>query len=196
MADYLAKQALVTILSSVLGRVLDVDFEKVQVSVWQGTIELEDVALRPDAVEHLLEDYGGGASLPVTMVSGSVRKISVTVPWGTLTSNPVRIVVEGVRLVACASDCDVGGRSPAKAGAAAAPATEAQEPAANAASASTKDASPAAEGSWASYFEQLGRQIADNIEISVADVVLEFLETGSECCSTVPGRTDAFSLSL
>ena len=200
MADYLAKQALVSILSLVLGRVLDVDFDKVEVSVWQGEISLSDVSLHPDALEHLLEDYGGGASLPITMVSGSVRNVSVTVPWGTLTSSPVRIVVDGVRLVACACDCDAGGGGAEEkrwrergegtggkksGGASAASRTSTAEKKKK--KKEKKKKKPAAvknKGTWAGYFEELGAtylgQIGDNLEISVKDVALEFVETGGE----------------
>ena len=85
-------------LSSIIAQVLAVFFEdvdnRIEISLWDGTIKLRCLALKPTAIS-ALELPAGEVD-----VSGFVGEILVAVPWRTLFGSPVRVSIDRVYLVA------------------------------------------------------------------------------------------------
>lgn len=68
------------------------DKASLKVAVWKGNVTLTDVVLRREAFYSL--------GLPVNIKSGSVSRITATIPWSKLGSEPVSLTLDGVYLVA------------------------------------------------------------------------------------------------
>eukprot|EP00170_Pyropia_yezoensis_P008705 contig_36956_g8737 len=72
-------------LSRVLGSVVDgLDRESVRLALWSGRLTLSRLAVKPEALSVLLD--AAGVDVPVTVTAGVVRVLTVTVPWGRLSS--------------------------------------------------------------------------------------------------------------
>ena len=65
--------------------------ENLRVSLTSGEVTLENVALKTSALDDLL--------LPITIKSGSVGRLNVTVPWRSLRTEPVVIRLERIFVV-------------------------------------------------------------------------------------------------
>ncbi|RLN54564.1 hypothetical protein BBJ28_00020759, partial [Nothophytophthora sp. Chile5] len=77
------------ILEAQLGQYVDgLRGDSLAVGLWSGELELRDLALKPQALAAL--------QLPVTIVSGSVARVLVRVPWNQLGSASVCVSLEGV----------------------------------------------------------------------------------------------------
>lgn len=59
-----------------LGHLVDVDTEKVRLSAWNGRLVLQDVNLRPDALDGFVDQC------PVELAYGKVGRLDIQVPWG------------------------------------------------------------------------------------------------------------------
>ena len=79
--------------------------EDIKVSVWSGTVVLENLALRSDAVAKFLGDG-------VRVKRGRLGKVEVSIPWASLRSKPVVITVTDAELVICGRREDFAKRSP------------------------------------------------------------------------------------
>ena len=77
-----------TLLKDHVGQYVDVDVDKVAVSIWDGKVELEDLNLRPDAFKAL--------NLPVKIISGCVSKLTLHIPWSSLGTEAVVLTVEDI----------------------------------------------------------------------------------------------------
>lgn len=87
------------VLARVLGQyVLGIDRDSVRVGVWSGRLELGRLALRAEALATLFESLG--LDLPVVVSSGTLQSLSVDVPWKRLGSEPVKVSVRSLALVA------------------------------------------------------------------------------------------------
>lgn len=87
------------VLARVLGQyVLGIDRDSVRVGVWSGQLELGRLALRAEALATLFESLG--LDLPVVVSSGTLETLSVDVPWKRLGSEPVKVSVRSLALVA------------------------------------------------------------------------------------------------
>jgi len=87
------------VLARVLGQyVLGIDRDSVRVGVWSGRLELGRLALRAEALATLFESLG--LDLPVVVSSGTVESLAVDVPWKRLGSEPVKVSVRSLALVA------------------------------------------------------------------------------------------------
>ena len=69
----------------------NLDAKKLDISVWKGLVELEDLELEPSALE--------GLGLPITVKAGSLKKLVLKVPWSSLSSKPVVATVDDVYLI-------------------------------------------------------------------------------------------------
>ncbi|OSX74668.1 hypothetical protein BU14_0275s0027 [Porphyra umbilicalis] len=95
--------ALQSLLADVLSRVLGsvvagLDRESVRLALWSGRLTLSRLAVKPEALSVLLD--AAGVDVPVTVTAGVVRILTVTVPWGRLSSAPFRLVLDGVTVSA------------------------------------------------------------------------------------------------
>ncbi|GAB0494523.1 hypothetical protein MMPV_005817 [Pyropia vietnamensis] len=87
------------VLARVLGQyVLGIDRDSVRVGVWSGRLELGRLCLRAEALATLFESLG--LDLPVVVSSGTLQSLSVDVPWKRLGSEPVKVSVRSLALVA------------------------------------------------------------------------------------------------
>ena len=73
-----------------------------RLGVWSGEIEFDNLELKPSALEDL--------HFPITVTRGYVEKIRVEIPWASLTTRPVKVLIEGIYLHA--SPLDVASKSP------------------------------------------------------------------------------------
>ncbi|KAG6972802.1 hypothetical protein JG687_00001262 [Phytophthora cactorum] len=86
------------VLDAILGSyVKNIDPAALQISVWNGKIEVEAVELQPDAF-----------SLPKQMrlVKGTLRQLRIDLPWTNLGNQPIRVDIQDVSLLleVCADD--------------------------------------------------------------------------------------------
>ena len=72
--------------------------QSIRVGVWRGDLELKDLKLRPDALAVFFENLG--LDLPVTVTAGHIGLLRLEVPWKSLRSAPVRIIMHDVTVVA------------------------------------------------------------------------------------------------
>lgn len=84
------------LLESVLGSFLNKYLEgfnkdNLQLSVWSGKISLENLTLRQDIFKQF--------KLPLEVVIGKLGKLMITVPWASLGSNPVDVLIEDILIV-------------------------------------------------------------------------------------------------
>jgi len=72
--------------------------------VWSGNIDLENVQVKKSIFLKL--------KLPLTLRHGRIKKLQIIVPWRSLSSFPVEIIIEGVNIVIGKSHCDHRGAEP------------------------------------------------------------------------------------
>jgi vacuolar protein sorting-associated protein 13A/C len=88
----MAKRLLLNLLVSVLGDYIEgLTEDNLKLAVWSGEIALENLQVNRNILQRL--------NLPIAIIHGSVKSLQVTIPWATLESNPVRIVIDGVYLM-------------------------------------------------------------------------------------------------
>ncbi|EQC52983.1 hypothetical protein SJAG_16459 [Schizosaccharomyces japonicus yFS275] len=96
------------LLASFLNRFLgeyieDFDAKQLNVGVWNGSITLRDLTLKPNA----LRRFG----LPIGVQYGIVRKLDVTIPWSNLRNKPVEIHISGIQALG-SSNTTIAKREP------------------------------------------------------------------------------------
>jgi vacuolar protein sorting-associated protein 13A/C len=80
------------VLSSILGDYVEgVSKERLSVAVWSGTVSLENLVVRRDALDHL--------ELPVEVRGGWIGSLELDVPWAHLGTAPVIVRVDRVHIV-------------------------------------------------------------------------------------------------
>ncbi len=72
--------------------------ESIGNGIWEGNLELRGLRLRAESLAVLCENFG--LDLPVTVTAGYVGLLCVEVPWTHLQSQPVRIILTDVAIVA------------------------------------------------------------------------------------------------
>lgn len=86
------KGLLLRLLVRVLGDYVEgITSDALQLSVWAGKVALRNLKLRREALDKL--------GLPVQLQAGNVGLVSVTVPWSSLDSDPVSVVISDVSLL-------------------------------------------------------------------------------------------------
>ena len=68
---------------------------------WGRKIEKENVKLKATAFEDMTRTSLG---LPITVVQGYIRLLTIDVPWSKLTSGPVEITIEDVHIILKSSE--------------------------------------------------------------------------------------------
>eukprot|EP01043_Picozoa_sp_COSAG02_P084854 COSAG02_NODE_22613_length_746_cov_1.581144_1_plen_112_part_01 len=72
--------------------VTGINTQNLTVELWNGIIKHENLKLKPEALAAL--------KLPVTVLSGTVRRLEVRVPWTRLSTEPVVVEIDTVELLA------------------------------------------------------------------------------------------------
>jgi hypothetical protein len=98
----MAKKALLDVLEQTIGKyVKNLDAESLNVAVWSGKIELHALELDVNAVNQELDRKAAEApnlALPFKVVSGKFESFEVDVPWAALTSRPVVLRAQGLKI--------------------------------------------------------------------------------------------------
>ena len=81
-----------SLLNDYLGSFIEgLDPSQLRLNVWSGKVHLKALAIRPSALD--------GLNLPVTVLSGRVASLRLEANWRSLTSQPVKVELEGVDLL-------------------------------------------------------------------------------------------------
>lgn len=81
------------LLNKYLGKYIkDLDSENLNVGIFNGTVQLTDLKLKAEALYEL--------ELPINVKAGCIGKVSIDIPWLSLSSEPVLIHVEDVLILA------------------------------------------------------------------------------------------------
>lgn len=89
----MAKAFISSLLERQLGKYIDgLSSESLKVGLWNGQVELEDLSLKQDALREF--------NLPVRIIQGRVKKVKLLVPWNSLGSSSVELLIEGVTFIA------------------------------------------------------------------------------------------------
>ena len=89
----MAKRLLLNVLVDVLGNYVEgLNPENLKLGIWDGKIELSDLKLKRTALD--------GLNLPISVSHGSLKRLEVSIPWASLESKPVIVVMDGVYLQA------------------------------------------------------------------------------------------------
>ena len=86
-----------SLLASILTRYLgsyvkNLNTDQLEISLFRGVIELENLEIRSDALDFL--------KLPVTVKSGKIGKVSLTIPLSQLKTKPVEMKLDNLYLLA------------------------------------------------------------------------------------------------
>eukprot|EP01040_Poterioochromonas_malhamensis_P023396 gene23396-28687_t len=93
----MAKSLLLNVLVDVLGQYVEgLTKENLKLGVWSGKIEFFNLKLKDSALDQL--------NLPIQVKKGSLKRLSVKVPWTSLESKPVEVEIDGLYLLACPLD--------------------------------------------------------------------------------------------
>lgn len=81
------------LLNKYLGKYIkDLDSENLNVGIFNGTVQLTDLKLKAEALYEL--------ELPIEVKAGCIGKVSVDIPWLSLSSEPVLVHIEDVLILA------------------------------------------------------------------------------------------------
>ncbi|KAH8068657.1 hypothetical protein JL721_6517 [Aureococcus anophagefferens] len=147
--------------------------DKLKVGLWSGKIELDNLEVNVEAARKL--------GLPVRIVFGKVARLSVSIPWTALGSQPVRIFIRGVSVLAAPEASPADSADLAKE---LGDALAARLEAADAAFLAKLDAGDdGAKGG--KYYEKFVAKIVDNLEVSVEDAHVRLEDGGDFACGFV-----------
>ena len=80
-----------TILQSKLGQFIDgIDKDNISMGLWSGNILIENATLKPQAFEKF--------KLPFSIKYAKISKLKATVPWMSLSSSPVEILLDSLMI--------------------------------------------------------------------------------------------------
>ena len=98
----MAKKALLDVLEQTIGKyVKNLDAESLNVAVWSGKIELNNLELDVAAVNAELDRQAAetpNLALPLQVLSGQFQSLEVDVPWASLTSRSVVLRARGLHV--------------------------------------------------------------------------------------------------
>lgn len=178
----MAKELLLNALVSVLGDYIEgITKDNLQVGVWSGKIELKNLQLNHHGIEKL--------KLPVSVINGYVNSLTVSIPWTSLASQPVKIYIDGIFLLLGPLDFqnftsnEAIERSLAHKQAKLIQAEKAIELAAT----FTEQNDPKA----TTYLQNLTTKIIDNIEIKISNIHIRYEDSKS-----FPGELFSFGCTL
>lgn len=91
----MAKSVLLRVLQDYFGRYIDgLSSENLKVAVWQGEVNLENLDLKREILDT------ASLYVPLQFKCGRIRKFHVSVPWSQLGSQPVKVLIDGLHLLA------------------------------------------------------------------------------------------------
>ncbi|CAF5186682.1 unnamed protein product [Rotaria magnacalcarata] len=64
------------------------DSKKLKIDVWSGNVVLENLYLKPNALADL--------DLPLTIIVGHLKKLTLQVPWKNLYTHPTKLTIDGL----------------------------------------------------------------------------------------------------
>jgi vacuolar protein sorting-associated protein 13A/C len=178
----MAKELLLNALVGVLGDYVEgITQENLKVGVWSGKIELKNLQLNRYGIEKL--------KLPVSILNGYVKTLTVSIPWTSLASQPVKIFIDGVHLLLGPLDFHSFNSQEATERALLQKKSRLlqAEKAVEFAASLTEQNDPKA----ATYFQNLTTKIIDNIEIKISNIHIRY-----EDSQTFPGETFSCGLTL
>jgi len=89
----MAKKLLLDSLTKALGGIVEgINEENLKLGIWSGKVVLKNVALNIDALKE--------KDLPINIYSGSIESLELFIPWSSLASEPVKVKINGVYLLA------------------------------------------------------------------------------------------------
>lgn len=184
----MAKSLLLSTLSSFLGKYVEgLSQENLKLGVWSGKLEFNNLSLKETALD--------GLNLPVSVRKGFLKTLNVKVPWSSLGSKPVEVVMDGIYLLATPLDLSVLKEEDIEKIILARKrellyATDIMINAAI--SKFEADLSEeSSNSSSASYIQQLSKRIIDNLEVSITNIHIRF-----EDFLSVPKKPIAFGITL
>ena len=195
--NHMAKQAILDVLSSTIGRYTHLDPTSLSVSLFSGKISLTDLALNPSAIN---DEFLGGDGGQFSVVAGSCGSVNVNVPWSRISSKSVEIKLKNLVLCVTTGTVNQGNgngngdsnNSNSKASREDVLAKENKKRLMNRAllqgmnsmdeassSSSSSPSSSSSSSSKATFAERLIRRIIENLHIEVENIHIRFLSTGS-----------------
>jgi len=161
------------LLQTYLRDYLEVDeggLEKIAVSLWSGSLDIENLDIKRDALEKLL-------GVELVAEQARVRKLSISIPWSALASKPVIIRLEGISLLAKPSGkpTNVKAKTIADINAEKLERVKQLEDLEASSSASAEEKANGSSSSE-SFWEKLGIKILDNLQLVLQDINIRFEE--------------------
>ncbi|KAG0748282.1 hypothetical protein G6F57_007048 [Rhizopus arrhizus] len=86
-----------SIVASILNRFLknyvsNLNYDQLKIGIWKGEVNLSNLKLRRDALDKL--------HLPINVSEGYLGELTLVIPWSNLRSEPVKIIIDHVYLLA------------------------------------------------------------------------------------------------
>ncbi|XP_048244061.1 vacuolar protein sorting-associated protein 13B-like isoform X2 [Haliotis rufescens] len=137
--------------------------EDFQVSLWGGDVVLNNLDLRLDVLQDVLQ-------LPIMFKSGHIHELRIHVPWTKLGSEPVVITVNTIECILKVRDTAYGDSASTKSG-------ESQRRASQQARARIKPKRPdPADELPPGYLQSLMNRIVNNVNIIMNNLIIKFVE--------------------
>lgn len=137
--------------------------EDFQVSLWGGDVVLNNLDLRLDVLQDVLQ-------LPIMFKSGHIHELRIHVPWTKLGSEPVVITVNTIECILKVRDTAYGDSASTKSG-------ESQRKASQQARARIKPKRPdPADELPPGYLQSLMNRIVNNVNIIMNNLIIKFVE--------------------
>lgn len=97
----MAKSTLLSVLESTIGKyVKNLDAESLDVGIWNGKVELQNLELNIEYLNRELECMGNedpNRAVPFRFIGGSFENLELEVPWTRISSKPVVIRARGLK---------------------------------------------------------------------------------------------------
>ncbi|KAI9251543.1 hypothetical protein BY458DRAFT_17568 [Sporodiniella umbellata] len=86
-----------SLVANILNRFLknyvsNLNYDQLKIGIWKGEVNLNDLKLRRDALDKL--------NLPINVSEGYLGQLTLVIPWSNLRSEPVKVIVDHVYLLA------------------------------------------------------------------------------------------------
>jgi hypothetical protein len=179
----MAKSLLLNVLADVLGQYVEgLTKENLKLGVWTGKIEFFNLKLKDSALDQL--------NLPIQVKKGSLKRLTVKVPWTSLESKPVEVEIDELYLLACPLDLTQNspeeGRKMNQA-----MRSKKLKQIDDAVMLSIHNSDLQASAKQASYIQQLVTCIVDNLEVRVSNIHIRYEDSIS-----IPGKTFCCGITL
>jgi vacuolar protein sorting-associated protein 13A/C len=163
----MAKQLLVGILVDHLGQFIEgLSESNVKLGVWSGKVELKNLKLKSGVLDDL--------NLPIVITHGSLKNLKLKIPWTSLDSKPVKVVLDGLYIVISPIDISSMSSEQIKKNAAADKRKKLLD-AENKILNSTKIAGQPESGKKkTSYMQHFAAKIIDNLEITITNIHIRY----------------------